>query len=570
LISLCSGLKKKLRGASRTKSRKPERLLLLLLWLIPAASVSGGGDRSPTALNPLERLAASTNVPGQSAWGDQGEGTYSNPVMPGDFSDLDAIRVGGDYYAISSTMQYSAGMAIVYSKDLVNWTMIGHVVPDLPLIDAELNWNKMNRPGRGIWAGAIRYHAKKFWVYFGTPDQGIFMSTAVVPTGPWTRARRVLAGAGWDDPCPFWDDDGQAYLVTTNFAPEGPSGRSYNIHLFRMNEGGTALLVKSDRIIHQSKGSEANKLYKIHGLYYHYYSEVRGEGRVPMMERSPSLDGPWESHQLMHVNAALDKEPNQGGLVEIPSGEWYFLTHQGRGAWEGRAGVLLPVTWIKGWPIIGKVGMDGIGNMIWRAKKPIPGFPRMTLSASDSFDEPVLKPEWEWNYQPRAGMWSLTEHPGALTMHAFPPIRPGDFRTIGDILTQRAFRTRQNEVTLKLDLSAMADGQEAGLTHFAKSYCTLGIVQKAKVRLLSYNQNGRRVTGPRISASTIYLRSVWGFAGKSQFFYSLDGRTYQPFGDAYQLTWGSYRGDRIGIFTDNSEAVAGSLYVDSFQYQVQH
>jgi beta-xylosidase len=570
LISLCSGLKKELRGASRAKSRKPERLLLLLLWLIPAASVLGGGDRSPTALNPLERLAASANVPGQSAWGDQGEGTYSNPVMPGDFSDLDAIRVGGDYYAISSTMQYSAGMAIVYSKDLVNWTMIGHVVPDLTLIDAELNWNKMNRPGRGIWAGAIRYHAKKFWVYFGTPDQGIFMSTAVVPTGPWTPAKRVLAGAGWDDPCPFWDDDGQAYLVTTNFAPEGPSGRSYNIHLFRMNEGGTALLVKSDRIIHQSKGSEANKLYKIHGLYYHYYSQVRGEGRVPMMERSPSLDGPWESHQLMHVNAALDKEPNQGGLVEIPSGEWYFLTHQGRGDWEGRAGVLLPVTWIKGWPIIGKVGMDGIGNMIWRAKKPIPGFPRTTLSASDSFDEPVLKPEWEWNYQPRAGMWSITEHPGALTMRAFPPIRPGDFWTIGDILTQRAFRTRQNEVTLKLDLSAMADGQEAGLTHFAKSYCTLGIVQKAKVRLLSYNQNGRRVTGPRISASTIYLRSVWGFAGKSQFFYSLDGRTYQPFGDAYQLTWGSYRGDRIGIFTDNSEAVAGSLYVDSFQYQVQH
>lgn len=289
-----------------------------------------------------------------------------------------------------------------------------------------------------------------------------------------------------------------------------------------------------------------------------------------MMERSTSLDGPWESHQLMHVNAALDKEPNQGGLVEIPSGEWYFLTHQGRGDWEGRAGVLLPVTWIKGWPIIGKVGMDGIGNMIWRAKKPIPGFPRMTLSSSDSFDEPVLKPEWEWNYQPRAGMWSLTEHPGALTMRAFPPIRPGDFRTIGDILTQRAFRTRQNEVTLKLDLSAMADGQEAGLAHFAKSYCTLGIVQKAKVRLLSYNQNGRRVTGPRISASTIYLRSVWGFAGKSQFFYSLDGRTYQSFGDAYQLTWESYRGDRIGIFTDNSEAVAGSLYVDSFQYQVQH
>ena len=570
MTNLCSGFKKKLTGPSRTKCRKPERWLLLLLWLISAASVSAGADRSPAVLNVLESLASSANFPAQADWGDQAEGTYSNPVMPGDFSDLDAIRLGEDYYAISSTMQYSPGMAIASSKDLVNWTIIGHVVPDLTLIDPELNWNKMNRPGRGIWAGAIRYHAKKFWVYFGTPDDGIFMTTSAVPTGPWTPAKRVLAGAGWDDPCPFWDDDGEAYLVTTRFAPEGPSGKSYNVHLFKMNEGGTALLANSDRIIHQSEGSEANKLYKIHNLYYHYYSEVRGEGRVPMMERSPSLDGPWESQQLMHVNAALDKEPNQGGFVEIPSGKWYFLSHQGRGDWEGRAGALLPVTWIKGWPVIGKVGVDGIGNMIWRAKKPIPGFPRTTLSTSDSFDEPVLKPEWEWNYQPRPGMWSLAEHPGALTMRAFPPIRRGDFRTIGDILTQRAFRTRQNEVTVKLDLSAMADGQEAGLTHFAKSYCTLGIVQKEKVRLLSYNQNGRRVTGPRIFASTIYLRSVWDFAGKSQFFYSLGGRTYQPFGDAYQLTWASYRGDRIGIFTDNPEAVAGSLEVDSFQYQVQH
>jgi beta-xylosidase len=570
LIRLRLGLKEKLRAAGRSKSRNPERLLLLLLWLIPAVSVAGASDSGPTALKPPEKLASPTKVPTHAAWGDQGNGTYFNPVMPGDFSDLDAIRVGRDYYAISSTMQYSPGMAIIYSKDLVNWTMIGHVVTDLTVMDAELNWDKMNRAGRGIWAGAIRYHAKKFWVYFGTPDQGIFMSTAVDPTGPWTRAKRVLDASGWDDPCPFWDDDGQAYLVTTHFTPEGPSGTSYNIHLFEMNAAGDALLVKSDRIIHQSNGSEANKLYKIHGLYYHYYSQVTAEGRVPMMDRSASLEGPWESHQLMHVNTAVDKEPNQGGLVEIPSGKWYFVTHQGRGDWEGRAGVLLPVTWIKGWPIIGQVGLDGIGNMIWRGKKPILGFPRTTLSASDSFHEPVLKPEWEWNYQPRAGMWSLTEHPGALTMRAFPPIRPGDFRSIGDILTQRAFRTPQNEVTIKLDLSGMVDGQEAGLTHFAKSYCTLGIVQKANVRTLSYNQNGRRVTGPPISASTIYLRSIWGFEGKSQFFYSLDGRTYQPFGDAYELTWGSYRGDRIGIFTNNPVAVAGSLYVDSFQYQIRH
>ena len=221
--------------------------------------------------------------PTQGEWGDRRDGTYVNPVMPGDFSDLDAIRVREDYYAISSTMQYSPGMAVLHSKDLVNWEIAGHVVDDLTRIDPELNWDKMSRPGRGIWAGSIRYHANRFWVYFGTPDQGLFRSTSTNPAGPWTPVQLVLAESGWDDPCPFWDDDGQGYVVTTRFAPEGSAGTKYNIHLFKLTADGAGVIKSSDRIIHQSRGSEANKLYKINGLYYHFYSEVRPEGRVIMM-----------------------------------------------------------------------------------------------------------------------------------------------------------------------------------------------------------------------------------------------------------------------------------------------
>ena len=58
-------------------------------------------------------------------WGDQGNGRYGNPVLPADYSDLDCIRVGADYYAISSTLQYSPGMVILHSKDLVNWSILG-------------------------------------------------------------------------------------------------------------------------------------------------------------------------------------------------------------------------------------------------------------------------------------------------------------------------------------------------------------------------------------------------------------------------------------------------------------
>jgi beta-xylosidase len=490
--------------------------------------------------------------------------------MPGDFSDLDVIRVGGDYYAISSTMQYSPGMAVLHSADLVNWTIIGHVVPDLSVIDPQLNWDRMNRAGRGIWAGAIRYHDNRFWVYFGTPDQGIFMSTSETAGGPWTPISVVLGAPGWDDPCPFWDDDGQGYLVATRFAPEAPSGTTYNVHLFRIDRSGDALQKGSDRIIHRSRGSEANKLYKIHGLYYHYYSEVTREGRVPMMERASSLNGPWESRQLMHVNPAVDKEPNQGGLVELKSGKWYFITHQGRGDWEGRAGVLLPVSWIAGWPIIGQVGSDGTGNMIWTAKKPILGLPPTLPAASDQFDELTLKPEWEWNYQPRPGMWSLTEHPGTLRMRAFPPLTPGDFHTIPNILTQRSFRTSQNQVTVKLDLSGMVDGQEVGLAHFAKTWCTLSLVQRGNIRTLQYNQGSFSVTGPPVKGNTFYFRSEWDFHGRSQFYYSIDGHSYKAFGDPYQLSWGFYRGDRIGLFTSNRKRIDGYIDIDSFEYRIQH
>ena len=141
-------------------------------------------------------------------WGAQSDGTYRNPVLPSDYSDLDCIRVGADYFAISSTFQFSPGMVILHSRDLVNWTIAGHAVYDLTQIGPELNWDRMNRTGKGIWAGAIRHHDGKFWVFFGTPDEGYFMTTAADVAGPWAPLHPVLKEAGWDDCCPFWDDDG--------------------------------------------------------------------------------------------------------------------------------------------------------------------------------------------------------------------------------------------------------------------------------------------------------------------------------------------------------------------------
>ena len=494
------------------------------------------------------------------AWGDAGDGTYHNPVLPSDYSDIDCIRVGADYYAISSTFQFSPGVVILHSRDLVNWTILGHVVSDLTQIGPAMNWDQMNRYGKGVWAGAIRFHDNKYWVYFGTPDEGYFMSTAATPGGPWAPLHQVFAGPGWDDCCPFWDVDGQGYLVGSSFRG------GYQIHLWKLTPDGRDLVADSDHVIHQSKGSEANKLYKINGFYYHLFSEVQSEGRVVMMERAKTIFGPYnESKQLNHAEKQF-KEPNQGGLVQTEKGDWYWFTHHGTGDWAGRIDSLLPVTWVDGWPIIGTVGADGIGRMAWSGKKPVAGTPILTPQSSDDFAETTLPPQWEWNYQPRADQWSLTENPGSLRLHAFKPIQPNALLKAGNTLTQRVFETASNEVTLKLDLSGMSDGQKAGLCHFSKNYSFLGVRQDGTALTLEYNNNGRVTAGPVVAGKTLWLKSTWGADGRSQYSYSEDGRTFTNFGEPYQLAWGNYRGDRIGIFCFNDKADAGYVDVDFLHY----
>ncbi|NLR77155.1 glycosyl hydrolase 43 family protein [Chitinophaga eiseniae] len=514
------------------------------------------------------------NVFGQQTekWGDQGNGTYINPVIPADFSDLDAIRVGNDFYAISSTMQYSPGMAVLHSRDLVNWKIISHVVNDLTQISPNLNWSKMDSYGKGVWAGSIRYYKHKFWVYFGTPDDGFFMSTATNPAGPWTPLHQVWKVSGWDDCCSFCDEDGQLYFIATNFENDPKNNKKYNIHLFRMTSDGKNLLMESDRIIHQSPGSEANKLFRINGYYYHLFSEVKPEGRVLMMKRSKNIVGPWEMRQLNHVNKTSDKEPNQGGLIQLVNGKWYFFTHHGSGDWEGRAASLLPVTWLEGWPVIGEPGEDGIGSMVWNAPKPI-NIPNVEkgMQTNDDFHSSVLQPQWEWNYQPRNDKWSLSERKGFLRLHAYAPVNPTGGNMLlkaGNTITQRSLRTTSNEVTIKMEIKGMCNGGYAGLTHFSTSGTScIGIKQVNNSRYFTYISHNRDSVGPAVRNNTVWLRSTWDFQGINRYFYSLDGKLFLPFGGENQLVWGSYRGDRVGIFNFNLEQECGFVDIDFFHYR---
>jgi len=113
---------------------------------------------------------------------DLGDGTYKNPILYADYSDPDIIRVGDDFYMISSSFNCMPGLPVLYSKNLVNWKIVNHICYELPLP----GYDKPQH-GKGIWAPSIKYHDGKVWVYVCTPDEGLFMSNTEDPIRQWSR-----------------------------------------------------------------------------------------------------------------------------------------------------------------------------------------------------------------------------------------------------------------------------------------------------------------------------------------------------------------------------------------------
>ncbi|MBC8096228.1 MAG: beta-xylosidase, partial [Akkermansiaceae bacterium] len=263
-----------------------------------------------------------------------------------------------------------------------------------------------------------------------------------------------------------------------------------------------------------------------------------------------------------------DREPNQGGLIQTEAGDWWFITHQGRGGFfEGRPCSLLPVKWVDGWPVPGVVDTNtGAGTINWTGRKPIDGFPTHVPQSSEEFDSAALGPQWEWNYQPRANKWSLTERPGWLRLHAFKPLQRGEFFKAGNTLTQRVMGYEGGEVVLKMDVTSMADGQTAGLCAFWKPAALLGVSQREGVRRIQFSDGATNIIEAEFKSPEIWLKGRIDSSAVCTFAWSVDGRKFEPIGGTFPLGWHNYRGSRLGIFCWNDDAEAGSVDVDWFHY----
>ena len=139
---------------------------------------------------------------------DLGNGKYRNPVINADYSDPDAIRVGDDYYMTSSSFANLPALQILHSKDLVNWTLVGAVADKYPAPE----FDGVSH-GNGVWAPSIRYHNGTYYVMYSDPDRGIYVAETKDPRGRWSDLRLIYPAVGVIDPCPFWDEDGRAYIA---------------------------------------------------------------------------------------------------------------------------------------------------------------------------------------------------------------------------------------------------------------------------------------------------------------------------------------------------------------------
>jgi beta-xylosidase len=487
------------------------------------------------------------------SWGDQSNGTYINPILNADYSDPDVIRVDNKYYMVCSEFHFM-GIPVLESDDMVNWKIIGKVYENISFPGYDTN----EKYGRGSWAPSIRFHDNKFWIYFCTPDEGLFMSSSAKAEGPWEPLVLVKGIAGWEDPCPFWDDNGTGYLGHSKVGA-GP------IIIHKLSPDGKQLL--DDGVtVYTGPVAEGTKIHKLNGYYYLSIPEGGVERGWQTILRSKTIFGPYEKKVVLEKGSTSINGPHQGSLVDTPDGEWWFYHFQSDGA-MGRVVHLQPVIWQEEWPVIGvDIDRNGIGEPVYVWKKPdIKGDFKITAPQSDDdFNSSSLGLQWQWNHNPVNKNWSLTEKPGMLLLKA---LKADNFSKAHNTLTQKVMGITGDAVT-ELDLSGFTDGQKAGLCSMGgRNTSLLGVVRKGGQLYVFAEKNGKITNEQLIKSKKVYLKVKLDIKGdKNQFSFSPDNKQFEQFGDPFTTSAGYWKGTRIGLFSFNEANESGSAAFNWFTY----
>lgn len=500
---------------------------------------------------------------------DEGNGMYRNPVLHADYSDPDVCAVGEDYFLTASSFNCTPGLPILHSKDLVNWKIVNYALKKVEPVE----YYNEARHGKGVWAPSIRFHEGVFYIYWGDPDFGIFMVKTRDPYGEWDAPVLVKAGKGMIDPCPLWDDDGRVYLA---HAWAGSRAKFNSVlTVCELNKEGTKVISDpvlvfdgNDGVNHTIEGA---KFYKRNGFYYLFAPAGGVVSGWQLVMRSKDVYGPYEARIVMAQGKTDINGPHQGGWVDTPAGESWFLHFQDKGAY-GRVLHLNPMKWINDWPVIGvdKDG-DGCGDPVSRYRKPKTDktYPIETPVESDEFDTRKLGLQWEWhaNYQDVFGFTTNMGYARIYGHELSPHFK--NFWEVPNLLMQK-FPAEEFTATAKLKVSAKDDGQLSGLIIMGWDYSWIGVEKQGEKFLLKQAVCKDAEQGNLEQVSTlavlepsrkfeaglfpnyereIYIRVHVGKGAYCRFSYSLDGKKFTEAGTLFKARQGKWIGAKVGMFS---------------------
>jgi beta-xylosidase len=505
---------------------------------------------------------------------DNGNGTFTNPILYEEFSDPDMIRVGDDYYLTGTTMHTMPGLPVLHSKDLVNWKLISYAAERLDLSPELRMEDGKDFYGQGIWAPCFRYHKDTFYIFSNVNGYGTQIYSATDPSGPW--AHRTM-NAKLHDLTVLFDDDGKIYAVW-----------GYNeVKMVQLTEDLMDVVPGTEKVIIEagSGAGEGSHIYKINGQYYitntnydpvcyqvclradHPYgpyevnvmSAEENFGEAQRLRIFNTRSGPPFEIVKFPENYVGCIPMHQGGIVQIQSGEWWGWSMLDYNS-VGRVTAISPVTWKDGWPYFGLPGNLTRTPRTW--VKPNTGFssrPSAPFERDDDFSGPKLKNVWQWNHVPVEDKWSLKERKGYLRLHALPA---KSFWNARNSLTQRGIGP-ESWATTELDVAQLKDGDIAGLALLNLPYAWIGIVKNEKEHLLQfYNQQEEKRIDININQTRVWLRAHCNFdtdIGKLS--YSLDGENFQEIGGKiimpYQLR--TFQGIRYALFNFNIKGKDGGF-----------
>jgi beta-xylosidase len=507
--------------------------------------------------------------------GDNGDGTYSNPVINADYSDPDAIRVGTDYYMTASSLNCIPGLPILHSKDLVNWELITYAIDSLPS-----PFYDKPQPGKGVWAPSIRYHDAKYYIFFSDPDFGIYVTTSLKPEGPWSSLKLIKAIKGWIDPCPLWDDDGKMYLV--HAWAKSRVGFNSILTVRKMDTENLSISNDSVNVFDGHKDQptiEGPKFYKRNGFYYIFAPAGGVEKGWQVALRSKNVFGPYEDKIVLQQGSTFINGPHQGAWVETPGGESWFLHFQKKGAY-GRVVHLQPLAWEDEFP---KIGLDYDGNLIGepvqKYKKPaLKSSPiKINSSFDDEFDSPQLNLAWQWNANFCNSWFSLKDKNGALRLLTIKkPDSSVNMWDIPNLLLQK-FQMKEFSAVTELDFHPQSDEELSGLIIMGKDYSYLAIrkvgkkYKLIKVTCLDADKSGKEIIEESVNIPNgkIQLKAHIKKGALCDFYFSPDGNNFKMIGKEFTAKEGYWIGAKVGLFALSNNVAQKSGYADYEYFRIQ-